>query len=139
MLCCAAPARQKQRPAGSVPAADTTAVSNASASAAGVASPHRAKPGLGRQRMIQVRFPGGQGGFREVCWSEDPDQPRTMDDVKELLRQEQPDMVGTAAGGDFDLLDDDGDAILAPSTWPAGTRVIVSLDGLLSATCQSSS
>lgn len=84
--------------------------------------------------MILVRF-GNGGEFREVRWSEDSKHPLTMGGVKDLLRQVAP--AGESAGGsDFDVLDDDGDAILAPSTWPPRTRVIISAESQLNTTCQ---
>eukprot|EP01043_Picozoa_sp_COSAG02_P008279 COSAG02_NODE_262_length_26647_cov_21.607240_6_plen_104_part_00 len=87
-----------------------------------------------RERQIMARFPGNED-FRDVRWSEDPTHPLTMDDIKDLLRRADP--AGGCAGSiDFDVLDDDGDAILAPSTWPPGVRVVVSLEGQLNATCQ---
>ncbi len=87
-----------------------------------------------RERQIMVRFPGKED-FRDVRWSEDPTHPLTMDGIKDLLRQADP-AGGCAGSTDFDVLDDDGDAILAPSTWPPGVRVIVSLEGHLNDTCQ---
>ena len=57
----------------------------------------------------------------------------TLDGIKDLLRGADP-SGGCAGSSDFDVLDDDGDAILAPSTWPPNTRVIVSLEGRLNAT-----
>jgi hypothetical protein len=127
-MCCSAPSRQQRRaprPAGAAPA---------QREASQLTSP--ADDGSSeRERHILVQFPGKGDEFREVRWSEDPTHPLTMDGIKDLLRQADP--AGSCAQStDFDVLDDDGDAIVAPSTWPPGVRVIVSLEGQLNATCQ---
>lgn len=126
-MCCSAPSRQQRRasrPAGAAPAQREASQLT---SADDGSSEH--------ERHILVQFPGKGDEFREVRWSEDPTHPLTMDGIKDLLRQADP--AGSCAQStDFDVLDDDGDAIVAPSTWPPGVRVIVSLEGQLNATCQ---
>lgn len=134
MLCCSAPSRQQRRPprpAGTAP--ETTAAQReASRLKSSADAPDATSE---RKRQILVQFPGKGDEFREVSWSEDPTHPLTMDGIKDLLRQADP-SGSCARSTDFDVLDDDGDAILAPSTWPPGVRVTVSLDGQLNATCQ---
>ena len=129
MMCCSAPSRQQRRPArspGATPTAASAEVTSKVSIAAGGPREH--------EHQILVEFPGQRGAFVEVCWSEDPSNPLTMDGIKELLRQADP--AGDCAGSDFDILDDDGDALLAPSTWPPKTRVMLHLEGQLNATCQ---
>ena len=142
MMCCASKPLRKRTAAaadGRLPAraaAGTTPPRAAGAAAAGAAaaggslaaasSASTAAAGADeRQRQILVRFPG-EPGDREVRWAEDRARPSTMDEVRELLRHaSNGSLGGPDGGGGFDVLDEDGDALLAPSTWPPDTQVIV--------------
>jgi hypothetical protein len=132
MICCSAPSRQRRRaPRPAEPA--TAAVSQAGPPSRLTRVADGLPASSEHERHILVQFPGMRGEFREVRWSEDPSRPMTLDGIKDLLREADPG-GGCAGSSDFDVLDDDGDAILAPSTWPPRTRVIVSLEGRLNAT-----
>ena len=82
---------------------------------------------VGTVRRILVAFPGAEGDYREVCWTEDPAAPFSMAQVRSCVQREAP----TDLASSLDLVDEDGDALLAPSTWPEGTRVVLSLNGSL--------
>lgn len=132
MMCCSGPAKRHRRPARTTePAHDAV---TARADQLPVSAADGCPDSSEQERHILVQFPSKRGEFREVRWSEDPRDPLTMDGIKKLLRRVDP-SGECASSSDFDVVDDDGDVILAPSTWPPGTRVVVSLEGKLNATC----
>ena len=122
MLCCASKP-QRRRPAAAADRLPSRPTAAAAAAAAMPPAPATADAEE-RQRQILVQFPG-ETGDREVRWAEAPARPSTMDEVRELLRQASNGSLGGVGDGGFDVLDEDGDALLAPSTWPPDTQVIV--------------